>query len=205
MPLPKAITKILSKVLPVPKEYERPVLFIRRHPLTFVPALALTLILLAIPLIGYWFATDTVLNLWSTEAGRAALTMAGSAWYLFVLLLFFTQFVDFFLDVWIVTNERLIDILQQGLFARIIKEARLYRVQNVRIETRGVFQTFFHFGDIIVETAAGEGRLHLDNIPHPDVVARKILELAQADREYHAEKIKMERLEEGARIVDSGA
>ncbi len=172
--------------------------------MTFVPALALAIILSAIPLIGYWLFPQPVANFWATESGRAALTMAGSAWYLFVLLFFFTQFVDFFLDVWIVTNERLIDILQRGLFARTIKEARLYRVQNVRIEIKGVFQTFFHFGDVIVETAAEGGQLHLDNIPQPDVVARKILELTQADREYHAEKIKLERLEEGARIVDAG-
>jgi len=133
------------------------------------------------------------------------LVMFISAWYLFAAVLFFTNFIDFFLDVWIVTNERLLDIQQKGLFHRIINEARLYRVQNVRIEIKGMLQSIFHFGNVVIETAGETGQLVFRNIPHPDVVARRVMELAQADREYHAEKIKLERLEEGARITDSGA
>ncbi len=205
MKLPKAISKILSRVLPIPKEYEKPILFLRSHPFTLVPALGLFAILLLIPIAGYFFAPERVLVFWSTDSGHTILIMVLSVWYLFTLLLFFTHFVDYFLDVWIVTNERLIDIRQQGLFSRIINEARLYRVQNVRIEIKGIFQTLFHYGDVIVETAGETGRLLLNNIPHPDTAARQILELVQADREYHSEKIKLERLEEGARIVDAGA
>lgn len=205
MPLPKAISKILSKVLPIPKEYEKPVMFLRVHPLTFVPALTLFIILCAIPLIGYFFATAAIVQFWNTESGHALIVMGLSVWYLFTALLFFTNFVDYFLDAWIVTNERIIDIRQKGLFTRIINEARLYRVQNVRVETRGIFQTLFHFGDVIVETAGETGQLWFNNISNPDAVARRVLELAQTDREYHAEKIKLENLSDKARIIDEGA
>ena len=205
MSLPKAISRILSKVLPIPKEYEKPVLFLRSHPFTFFPDVALFILLCVIPVIGYYFAPDTVARFWDTESGHALMVMGLSAWYLFATLLFFTNFVDYFLDAWIVTNERVIDIKQKGLFMRIINEARLYRVQNVRIEIKGVFQTLFHYGDVIIETAGETGQLNFHNVPDPDAVARLVLELAQTDREYHAEKIKLENLSDKARIVDEGA
>lgn len=177
-------------------------MFLRRHPLTFLPYIALFIILAAIPIIGYYFATEKVLSFWATESGYALIVMGLSAWYLFTLLLLFTNFVDFFLDIWIVTNERILDIEQKGLFARVINEARLYRVQNVRIKIEGIAPTLFHFGDLIIETAGETGRLVFDNIPDPNTVARRIMELVEADRKYHGDKMKMMDLTDRPRIVE---
>ena len=64
----------------------------------------------------------------------------------------------------------------------------------------------FHFGDLHVETAGtGVSEFHLDNIPNPNEIARKIMELVEGDRKYHEEKLKMMNLEEKPRIIDSGA
>src|SRR5690349_5744202 len=45
-------------------------------------------------------------------------TLALSAYYLGVWLVTFFEYVDYELDIWIVTNERIIDIEQKGLFNR---------------------------------------------------------------------------------------
>lgn len=200
------IAKVFQRLLPIPKEYEKISIILKRHWVTFVPYVALFLLLCAIPVGAYEFIGRYEPQLLNTQWLPLIFILGGSAWYLFALLLFFTHFTDFFLDVWIVTNERVIAILQHGLFARDVSQARLYQVQDVKTTVRGPIQTMLGFGDLRVETAGlGHGDFHFDNIPNPNATARKIMELAEADRKFHEEKIKMLKLEETPKIIDSGA
>lgn len=201
---PSVVSRIFRRLLPTPKEYEKVEFILKRDGITFVPPVVLFLVLGAVPLGGYFLIQKEASHLLLAPWFEMAATLAGSAWYLFALVLFFTQFTDFFLDVWVVTNERIITINQRGLFYRTVSQARLYQVQNVRTEVKGAIQTFFHFGDLIVETAGETGQLLFDNIPNPNEVARRIMELTESDRKYHEEKIKMMKLEEHPRIIDSG-
>lgn len=198
--------KIFERLLPNPKEYEKIAFILKRDWVTFIPALALFLVLAAIPIGAYAFVGRFEPNLLVNRWLSLIFILGGTAWYLFALLLLFTQFTDFFLDVWIVTNERVIAIVQRGLFHRTVSQARLFQVQDVRTSVKGPIQTLFHYGDLHVETAGMEhGNLHFDNIPNPNEVARKIMELVEGDRKYHEEKIKMLKLEERPRIIDAGA
>lgn len=198
--------KIFQRLLPIPKEYEKIALIIKRDWVTFIPPLVLFAILAAIPPAGYFFFARFEPQLLDTAWLPLILILGGSAWYLFALLLLFTQFTEFFLDVWIVTNERIIAIVQHGLFHRSVSQARLFQIQNVRTTVQGPIQMLFSYGDLIVETAGvGHGEFHFDNIPAPNEVARRIMELVEEDRKYHEEKIKMLKLEETPRIIDSGA
>lgn len=199
-------TKIFQRLLPIPKEYEKIALILKRDWVTFVPSVALFVVLAAIPPGGYVLIQRFEPNLLNTVWLPLIFILGGSAWYLFALLLFFTQFTDFFLDVWIITNERVIAIAQRGLFHRTVSQARLYQIQDARTVVKGPIQMLFHYGDLHVETAGLEhGEFHFDNIPDPNTAARKILELVEGDRKYHEEKIKMMKLEEQPRIIDSGA
>lgn len=198
--------KIYQRLLPIPKEYEKIALILKRDWVTFIPALLLFLVLSAIPPAGYFFALRFEPQLLNNEWLSLIFVLGGSAWYLFALLLFFTEFTDFFLDVWIVTNERVIAIVQHGIFNREIREARLYQIQDVRTSVKGPIQMLFHYGDLHIETAGLQhGEFLFDNIPNPNEVARRIMELVEGDRQYHAEKIKMLRLEETPKIIDAGA
>lgn len=200
------LVKIFQKLLPIPKEYEKIAIITKRHWVTFVPYLVLWLVLMAIPLAGYWFAQRFEPELLNTVWLPLIFVLGGSAWYLFALLLFFTNFTDFFLDVWIVTNERVIGIVQKGLFHREVAQARLYQVQDVRSVVKGPIQMLFGYGDLHVETAGtGVSEFHFDNVPNPNAIAHRIMELVEGDRKYHEEKIKMLKLEESPKIIDAGA
>lgn len=198
--------KVFQKLLPIPKEYEKIALILKRDWITFVPAVALFAVLAAIPPLAYFFIGRFEPELLNTQWLSLIFILGGSAWYLFALLLFFTNFTDFFLDVWIVTNERVIAIVQHGLFHREVRQARLFQIQDVRTTVKGPIQMLFHYGDLHVETAGMEhGEFLFDNIPNPNAVARKIMELVEGDRKYHEEKIKMLKLEESPKIIDAGA
>lgn len=82
-----------------------------------------------------------------------------------ILLLFFLMWMNYYLDMWIVTNERIVDIEQHGLFQREISEIPLSRVQDVTIEVRGIIETFLKFGTIRIQTA-GEREFFIRGVPH---------------------------------------
>ena len=198
--------KVFQKLLPIPKEYEKIALIVKRDWVTFVPATALFLFFCALPPLFYLLIQRFEPNFLNTPWLPLIFILGGSGWYLFNLLLFFTNFTDFFLDVWIVTNERIIAIVQKGLFHREVSQTRLYQIQDVRSVVKGPIQMLFSYGDLHVETAGlSHGAFHFDNIPNPNEVARRIMELAESDRKYHEEKIKMLKMEEQPRIIDSGA
>lgn len=197
--------KIFQKLLPIPKEYEKIALIVKAHWIEFLRHSILFLILVIIPPGAYYFIDRFEPGLLATQWLPLVFILGGSAWYLFALLLFFTNFTDYFLDVWIVTNERIIAIEQLGLFARDVTQTRLYQVQDVKTQVRGIFQSILGFGDVIIETAGTEGKLLFDNVPNPNIIARRIMELVEGDRKYHEEKIRMMKLEDQPRIIDSGA
>ncbi len=82
------------------------------------------------------------------------------------------------LDVIVVTNDRVIDITQVGLFHRNIIETRLEHVQDAMGSVKGFFNTLFNWGEIHIRTANDVGEFFIDMIPDPHDMARKIFSLA---------------------------
>lgn len=93
------------------------------------------------------------------------LTNFGLALYLMVFFLFLYLFwMDYYLDMWVVTTERIIDIEQRGLFSREISEVPLANVQDITIEVHGIVETFLKFGTIRIQTA-GMREFVIANVP----------------------------------------
>jgi hypothetical protein len=69
-----------------------------------------------------------------------SLLLAVSAYVFFVWLLFFFSLVDFILDVWIITDQRIIDVRQNGFFSRSVSEVRLSRIQDISSEIHGFWR-----------------------------------------------------------------
>jgi len=107
-------------------------------------------------------------------------------WLLFLWLFLFALWTLYYLNVWIVTNRRIIDVDQKGLFSREIAAARIENVQDVTINTHGILQTLFDFGTLTIHTASGSPDFHISNAAHPNLVRQKILaihDIAIAKRE----------------------
>ncbi len=84
--------------------------------------------------------------------------------------------IDYWLDVWIVTNQRIINIEQNGLFARNISELHFQTVQDITSKVHGLIPTFLNYGDVEVQTAAVQGRFLFRNIPDPYKVRAMLIE-----------------------------
>jgi uncharacterized membrane protein YdbT with pleckstrin-like domain len=81
---------------------------------------------------------------------------AASLWLLLLWNAVFLTLTDYLLDVLVITDRRIFQIEQHGLFRRESSTFRIDRIQDVTVEVKGVIATFLDFGDIHIHTA-GEG------------------------------------------------
>lgn len=135
--------------------------------------------------------------------GTAEATIAfliGSIYYLFLWLLFLNQWIDYYLDIWIVTDKRILNVEQHGLFSRTVSELHISKIQDVTSIVNGKVQTFLDFGDVDVQTAGEQKRFMFEKVPHPRQVAKMIMDLhheaeKQEIREVREEELKVEHSE----------
>lgn len=70
-------------------------------------------------------------------------------------------------DIYILTNQRLIDVDQSGLFTRKISETSLDQIQEVQVVVSGPLESIFGFGKIIVQTSGPSENIILETTPQP--------------------------------------
>lgn len=167
------------------KSYEHIEHMLRRHPITFVPIVLLFISLMFAPLVAYFIVNTMFPDFLKGPLSFPMLVLFGSFYYLSIYLFFYAHFIDYYLDLWVVTNDRIVDIEQKGLFNRMITELDLFRIQDVTTIVNGVFPTVFKYGDVIVATASSTDNIIFKNIPHPDKVRQELITLAEEDRKYH--------------------
>ncbi|HBB37882.1 MAG: hypothetical protein UV82_C0010G0027 [Candidatus Magasanikbacteria bacterium GW2011_GWD2_43_18] len=167
------------------KSYEHVVHEIRRHPITFVPIAFLFLVLLLVPIVLYLVLLNLFPAVLAGPRTYPLLVLLASSYYLTMYLLFYVRFIDYYLDIWIVTNDRIIDIEQHNLFSRSITELDLFRIQDVTVEMHGLFATVFNYGDVSVKTASSNSHIVFYAVGYPNKIREDLIKLSEEDRKYH--------------------
>lgn len=90
-------------------------------------------------------------------------------------LIFAPYWITWHFSTFIVTNQRLIQITQKGLFHRSVVDMGLRQIQMVNYEVSGLEQTLLGFGTIVMQTMVGDLVIH--EIHHPAKIQKKILEI----------------------------
>lgn len=175
------------KALPNQERGEETILFLRRYWIDLAHAFFFTLALVIVP-VALWGAMKLGnINLWAEPFWGPASSLLLSSYMLVVLVITLSQITDYFLDVWIVTNERIINIEQHGLFARTVSELRLNQVQDITSETKGFLETFLTYGDVHIQTAGEKSRFQFKNIDNPDEVKLTIAKLVAECKKRHGD------------------
>lgn len=181
------VTQAQKKTLfPGQSDHEEIVIFIRRHWIPFALWILLILIMLFIPiLLVIWFA---ITNSSSVLEGKnlVLISLGVGTYLLFVEAIFLTAWIEQYLDVAIITTNRLVHIRQIGLFNRRVAELGLDRVQDVSAHMHGYLQSVMQFGTVVVETASGAPDFVIHNVSKPHVVANTILMIHDRLRENEA-------------------
>ncbi len=173
--------------LPRSRPGEQPVLFLRGHWILILKMLLLTAVAIVAPIVVLWLLGYTAPTLLNGPGGDAIVTVFLSIYSLAVVSFFFQEFIDYYLDTWIVTTERVMDIEQRGLFNRTAAEMHIALVQDATTEIRGMLGTFLDYGHVFVQTAGEQRRFTFKNVTHPEQIRNTILRLAEEDRarEHH--------------------
>ncbi|MEK7139602.1 MAG: PH domain-containing protein [Patescibacteria group bacterium] len=75
----------------------------------------------------------------------------------------------------VVTNQRVIDIDQRGIWDRVVSEAPLDRISDVHFSQRGLAGTLWHYGTVEYLILPGQTRIVSGQLKHPQIIAQKIL------------------------------
>lgn len=131
------------------------ILEVRKHWFVFVWYVAMFKLAVIVPLVVYFIAyvyvSDSAKILFKAYSAHVIFFYA--IWLLLVWVLFAIQWTNYYLDVWYVTEKRIIDVEQKGIFHREISNLRFDKIQDISIEVRGFIATMLNFGDIRVQTA----------------------------------------------------
>ncbi|MAF14045.1 MAG: hypothetical protein CMI53_04110 [Parcubacteria group bacterium] len=164
---------------------EKIIILLRRHPFIILIKIIFWAFVAILPPIFYLILGDELAKIFSNELLSPLVVLFTSLCYLYIWLFAFHSFVDYYLDVWIVTTERIINIEQKGLFARTVSEQKIYRIQDVTSELKGFFSTLLDFGTVYIQTAAEKERFIFKQVPAPYKVARKITKIVEKNKKFH--------------------
>ena len=102
-------------------------------------------------------------------------------WLIMLWIAAFNTITRYYLNEWIITNTRVIEIHQYGFFSREVSSLLLIRIQDVSTDTEGLFGTLIGYGQLEVQSAGTEEHFIMDDIPHPadlrDLIMREIAAL----------------------------
>lgn len=134
--------------------------------LTLIPFSIPHFLVIAPPLAAYapFFAYHDAL-------GRAFL----GVWLLVTWTSAWGVFTRYFLNAWVLTSERIVDIKQEGFFHREVSSLFLSRVQDVTTDVEGILPSLLGMGDITVQSAGAVDEFHMQGIPTPEKMRDVIL------------------------------
>jgi membrane protein YdbS with pleckstrin-like domain len=93
------------------------------------------------------------------------------------------KFNDWFFDVFIVTNKRVIHYIYNPIARYKIAEAELYNIQDVSEEVIGVLPTIFNYGDLLIQTASQITKFEVINLPRITELRDVLIDLVRLTRE----------------------
>lgn len=159
------------------RENEKIKLIKRRHWLVLVRDLLfvglLSLIVVILTIITFFVSfelpeqiTNSIPFLAKTEA-RFFFLFLFSGTLLILLQISLIIIADYYLDCWIVTNQRTIHTELKGLFNRVVSSVPHNRIQDVTVTVKGIFPTLLKYGDLRVQTAGKHQDFIFQQIPNP--------------------------------------
>ena len=154
------------------QEDEEIVLLLRSHPITNVGWLLVTLMMILLP--GVLLST----GMFSAVPGKF-IWVGQLVWYVMTFAYAFEKFLFWYYSVFIVSNERLIDIDFTNVLWREVTYANLNHIEEPKMVSGGFIRSLLHYGDVNVTTASEDPTVEALGVPYPDRVVDIISRLSE--------------------------
>ncbi len=106
-----------------------------------------------------------------------------SIFWMYYLLFLYVSWINYELDVFIFTNNRIVCVEQKTFLNRAVGETTLDKVQEVSIETKWLLANLFDFGTLRIMTSGSSPSFDMTYSPHPMKSSRYINNLVDRYRD----------------------
>ena len=161
------------------QESERVLMICRRHWFYLWPRTVLYALAALVPVVAAGVLVARLADLGGT-AGRV-FWIAALVYLLYWLVRIFLNWYRYHNDIWVITNQRIVDSTKTTPITLKISTADLVNVQDMTVERDGLFRTMFNYGDVICQTAAEQQEFRMTGIPRPQEI--QLLVDKERDRE----------------------
>lgn len=161
------------------QEEEKVILFLRQHFVVLIVPIFLTILMFLAPTVVFPFLLK-FLNL--PVAIPVRYIIVGTVfWYLATFGFALANLLYWFFNIYIVTNERVVDIDFMYLLYKDFSQAELNKIQDISYATGGILATIFDFGNVHIETAGEVPNLMFERVPQPKKVVETVRSLSQTE------------------------
>jgi membrane protein YdbS with pleckstrin-like domain len=140
------------------QEGEELLSIVRRHTITMIAPILLWSVIL---LLDFFFMVVLIQRGW-WGAMIFIVVILGVA-----LLIWRTVYL-WSMNAFILTNRRLMDYDQKGLFHRVVSVTPYAKIQDVSYRLKGIWQSIFRVGTIFLQTAGTQTNLEIYNVGQPE-------------------------------------
>lgn len=150
-------------------EGEKVILMLRAHPITQLPWI-INSIIVFIVLLGFDLFFLSLLK--TNQALILNIFMI-----VFILSYIWFNYLNWYFNVGIVTNERIIDVDFSHIIYKEMSISKLESVEDITTKSAGFFGSVFNYGDIFVQTAGTNVNIEFYHVPQPSEVVHIINKL----------------------------
>ena len=119
---------------------------------------------------------------WTIADYGVLLLFSSILWWIICIMVAAMIWTHYYLDLWVITDRRLIVIQQLGFFNRKTSNFRLERLQDVKVRVVGIIATLLNFGTIRAQTASvADSSFKMSGLPDPREL-QAIIQRAMDDR-----------------------
>lgn len=148
---------------------ENIILLLRAHPITKMLCIFNAIVLLAIVII--------LSILFSNFLTVGQMVLINGVALVFILSYIWFNFLEWYFNAGIVTNERIVDIDFSNVTYKEVSEAKLTKIEDITSKSSGYFSALFNYGDIFVQTAGELKNIEFYSVPKPTEVVDIISDL----------------------------
>lgn len=156
------------------EEDENVLLFLRRHIVTNIPWFFFSIIFLLIPLILAVINSQLpLLGFLSFLNLPAKFILIFIIFYYSIILTYiFVNFINWYFNISLVTDKRVVDVDFSGLVYKNVAATKLTLLQDASYTQTGVIRSIFNYGDVLLQTAGSLENFDFHAVPFPERVVQ---------------------------------
>jgi len=151
-------------------ETETIILLLRQHPVSQLKWVFIAILLALLPLL---FSSIDFLG-FLPATYKLAITIS---WFMLVIGFVLESFLKWFFNIFILTDERVIDIDFLSLMYKNESSAKIDNIEDITATMGGVARSVFNYGTVKVQTSAATVEFEFEDVPQPNKVVKLINEL----------------------------